>query len=133
MMVVFCAMQPVRAEITFFFQCGFSCYVWKEVPHRCSIQFSNVTWNEELQNVIASCGGKSFGARILRIAFCVSIYCLWQERNKRIFQQCSYSCNKVLKDIEDYVSGKTRNWRVKRTLENWEICKKWGIVESILM
>ena len=73
------------------------------------------------------------GARVLRVAFCVTIYCLWQERNKRIFQNCHCSSGSVIREIEGYISAKARNWSVKKNLENWEVCKTWGIVEGILM
>ena len=116
-----------------FFHCDYSTYIWKDVIHKCNFQYRSLSWNEELQYVIECCQGRTLGARILRVAFCATIYCLWQERNKRIFQHCNCSSDNVIRDIEGYICAKARNWSVKRNLENWEVCHKWGIVESILI
>ena len=63
----------------------------------------------------------------------VTIYCVWQERNARVFQQVYKDVSAVMSEIQNYVVGRTWYWKCKRTYVNWLICNEWGINESVLM
>ena len=39
----------------------------------------------------------------------------------------------VLEDINRFIIARCWYWRVKRTYENWVVCKNWALDESVLM
>lgn len=67
--------------------------------------------------------GKHLEPRIGKLAMATAIYCVWQERNQRIFQQRIRSNVQVLKDIEGYVKAKAWLWESKRNYSNWVVCR----------
>ena len=50
-------------------------------------------------------------ARIGRIGVAVAIYCIWLERNQRIFSSRNCSVDIVIRNIEEYVRAKAWNWK----------------------
>lgn len=68
-----------------------------------------------------------------RLAFNISVYSLWLERNKRIFAGRMRTGYGIVKEIENYVIAKSWKWSVKRSYINWLVCKNWGVDEIIMM
>lgn len=116
-----------------FFNCSFSGYVWSCVLKRNQLGYRCNSWQEELNMAEQYYKGSAMIARIGRLTMGVTLYCLWQERNTRIFQNAIRNEEAVLIDIQNYVIAKTWYWRVDRKYINWLICKGWGINERILV
>ena len=70
-----------------FFDCCFTTDVWKKVLFACQINRNPLSFNREVSWFSKKASGKSLLARTRRIAFCATIYYLWQAINESIFQQ----------------------------------------------
>lgn len=82
--------------------------------------------------------GMSMAARIGRLGFVVTIYCIWHERNMRIFQGNGKPYQQIVHEVivhevEKYICAKSWNWKVRRMYDNWSICKNWDMNERILV
>lgn len=51
-----------------------------------------------------------------------SVYSVGQERNQCTFQNKFRSEDVLLRDLENYVWGRTWNWKVVRSFNNWFVC-----------
>ena len=116
-----------------FFVCNFSRKVWDEALCKCNHNYRCTNWEDELSEVVNRFKGDSLMARVGRLVFAVVIYCIWQERNQRIFGGTWKLHTQLNKEIEQYVCAKAWNWQVRRSYDNWYICKQWGIAERILI
>ena len=115
-----------------FFQCPFTQEIWQEVKRRNLQGYQCQNWLQEEQIAAQRYVGSSLKARLSRLSLSVCIYCLWIERNLRIFQNKYRNTTAVMCEVERYIIGRTWNWRVPRKFENWLLCKEWGIRECVL-
>ncbi|KAJ6724821.1 hypothetical protein OIU85_022712 [Salix viminalis] len=78
-----------------FFQCPFSTKVWLSVKTRANILWPNLRWSDLLSWVLHRVKKKdSINNYIGSLAFTSTAYHLWQERNRRIFQN-NYQDNEI--------------------------------------
>lgn len=77
--------------------------------------------------------GSDLFAKIGKLVFTVTVYSIWEERNKRIFTGNNRREEVLVKEIGNYIAAKAHCWTVKRTFRNWVICNRWGLVERILI
>lgn len=123
----------VESRDHLFFGCVFSRYVWEAVLFRCDVQYMCSNWEEEVEKAVKRFSGSNFGVRLGRVSFTVAVYCLWKERNQRIFRGIAKTPSSVVSDIEKFICAKTWHWQVTRNYSNWLVCKNWGMNEKILM
>lgn len=122
---VFCA-NGLEFHHHLFFQCPMSCSVWKaiwskssnsQVPHLLA---DVITWY--IQNVQSS----SFRSVVLKTTLATTIYSLWLDRNKRVFQHQALPQDRLLlhtiNSIRDSLGSKRG---VKPTKENKVLCDSW--------
>ena len=67
-----------------------------------------------------------------RLAFNITLYLMWMERNIRIFQGKNRLKDMLVREVENYIVAKVCSWSVKRSYRNWVLCKEWGLSERIL-
>ena len=133
MQTVFCVGGvTVETRDHLFFACPVSRSVWKTVLQRLGADYMCHCWDQELEAAVNSFKGNSLFARLGRCCFAITVYCIWQERNQRIFQGKYRIEDVIIRDVDSYIKARTWNWKVARNFRNWLICKYWGI-ESILM
>uniref|UniRef100_A0A6N2M2M8 Reverse transcriptase domain-containing protein n=1 Tax=Salix viminalis TaxID=40686 RepID=A0A6N2M2M8_SALVM len=83
-----------------FFQCPFSTKVWLSVKTRANILWPNLRWSDLLSWVLHTIKKKdSINNYIGSLAFTSTAYHLWQERNRRIFQNNYQDNESVSKDV----------------------------------
>lgn len=70
-----------------FFECPFSSSIWKIMLQKCGSLRNIVGWRREVGWWTKKTMGKNMLASIRRIVFNATIYYIWVERNKWIFQQ----------------------------------------------
>lgn len=70
-----------------FFNCVYSNWIRKEALRRMGQQYTCGNWSTEERALMRWAVGSTFRARVGRLVFNVSVYCLWQERNQRIFDR----------------------------------------------
>ena len=103
----------VESHDHLFFYCPFSTKVWGSLLRRCNVFWGNRTskaWITFLSGAIKS---KSNMSKLLRLIFTNCDYSLWQERNKRIFQnsKCPEEevTNLTVSNVNRFLSFKNLN------------------------
>lgn len=75
-----------------FFRCPYSSEVWSSILRRMvGIQRRPLAWEAELNWLRRICKGRSIRSKTIRLILFCTVYCLWCERNGRIFKQQSRS------------------------------------------
>lgn len=116
-----------------FFHCSFSKVVWNAVLCCNGISREAGNWDYECGWAVGNMRGHGFKAKISCLTFAASVYCIWNERNRRIFQNKVQNWRGVLMRIEEIVQAATWKWRAKRSFENWLLCKEWGICDQYVL
>ena len=81
------------------------------------IRLATVSWH-----------GKSFVNFSRKLGFAATVYCIWQERNARIFADVSKASNLVFDQIECIIRDKLVLMRnVQQTDENIRIQRLWRV------
>ncbi|XP_039054052.1 uncharacterized protein LOC120196280 [Hibiscus syriacus] len=99
---VFCgAAMETRNHL--FFDCPTASSLWPAVFSLNGLQNNLLSWNDLLAWAAAKWKGKSLLTYILKIAYNALIYSLWEERNKRIFQERSRTIEDLIHAIKKMV------------------------------
>ncbi|KAJ6675050.1 hypothetical protein OIU85_011247 [Salix viminalis] len=79
-----------------FFMCRYSLQVWKYIQAKAHTRWPNLSWNSLVEWTSRRCQDtKSTNNKIGALIFAAAVYYIWQERNKRIFQQLSQPATTV--------------------------------------
>ncbi|KAL3598363.1 hypothetical protein D5086_006281 [Populus alba] len=111
-----------------FFECSFAKALWWNVCDRCDIPRMTKSLDEWIRLATVSWHGKSFVNFSRKLGFAATVYCIWQERNARIFADVSKASNLVFDQIECIIRDKLvliRN--VQQTDENIRIQRLWRV------
>jgi len=86
-----------------FFECPFSCAVWKSVLEKLNIRRMPHCWGREWIWVQRKCKGRSQDKKIDAAACSAAVYFIWKDRNLRIFQNQCNPVQTTLHCILDYL------------------------------
>ncbi|KAJ6407013.1 hypothetical protein OIU84_010517 [Salix udensis] len=90
-----------------FFGCSFSSSIWLDISSRAQIVWQAGNWSQAWQDIAVRCSNKNNPRhRLVGLALASSIYHIWKERNKRIFDQHFSNSQKIRDDIVNSVCGK---------------------------
>ncbi|KAJ6693958.1 hypothetical protein OIU85_004722 [Salix viminalis] len=90
-----------------FFGCSFSSSIWLDISSRAQIGWKAGNWSQAWQDIAVRCSNKNNPRhRLVGLALASSIYHIWKERNKRIFDQHFSNSQKIRDDIVNSVCGK---------------------------
>lgn len=79
--------SKTKPEHHLFYGCNYSRHVCDALLFRCSIQYRCSRWKQEVEEATRRFKGSSLGARCGLIAFSITVYCPWRERNYRAFRR----------------------------------------------
>ncbi|KAL4385009.1 hypothetical protein GQ457_15G029520 [Hibiscus cannabinus] len=89
-----------------FFECCFSRGIWASILHLCALVRDLMCWAEEFDWVVACLKGRSLLVHILKLAWGVFVYFIWEERNHRLYRGEYRSDTFILNCIGDVVNTK---------------------------
>ncbi|GKD97313.1 RNA-directed DNA polymerase, eukaryota, reverse transcriptase zinc-binding domain protein, partial [Tanacetum coccineum] len=109
-----------------FFMCPYTNAVWGEIQKMLNVQLSYV-WHIIVDELIGLPNNKNVWSIVRRLVFGAAVYFIWQERNKRMFQNEKREVKNVVEIIKETVRLKLASFVVKngRTVRNVEAV--WGI------
>ena len=115
-----------------FFDCPFSNRVWRAIKNKCCVNWGDRTWNEWIVFCSNELKGKSLGCYTRKLAFTVTVYSIWRERNNRIFCKELKPEEVVIKDINNLVRDRLLSLRnlEKYKEDNWFL-RTWNISEAV--
>ncbi|GJV03652.1 RNA-directed DNA polymerase, eukaryota, reverse transcriptase zinc-binding domain protein [Tanacetum coccineum] len=109
-----------------FFMCPYTNAVWGEIQKMLNVQLSYV-WHIIVDELIGLPNNKNVWSIVRRLVFGAAVYFIWQERNRRMFQNEKREVKNVVEIIKETVRLKLASFVVKngRTVRNVEAV--WGI------
>ncbi|GJU32844.1 reverse transcriptase zinc-binding domain-containing protein, partial [Tanacetum coccineum] len=110
-----------------FFQCPFSKAVWRKVLTMTEIKVFEYEWKEVIQTLIQAGTGNSINSVVRRLIFAASVYNIWVERNRRIFQDKKMTDDEVFKRIIGVVKSKLTGLTVRNSSAVQKMEDKWKI------
>ncbi|XP_020250863.1 uncharacterized protein LOC109828245 [Asparagus officinalis] len=94
-----CSGQITESRDHLFFECTFSSYIWNSIMDWMNFKKKSCNWNQ-VWNWFSSMRGKSLQVKLRRLVLTASIYCIWRERNARLFTQKIRSADHLIKVIK---------------------------------
>lgn len=94
---------------------------------KCGLNSSVYEWQRVLTWAIQKFKGKALISVILRLAWRATVYCIWLERNARVYQGSSKTLQQILAEIQDGVKFKLTQLKnvaddINRLLStNWDL------------
>lgn len=92
-----------------FFQCNYSRSVWQIVLSNLGAQHSPGGWEEEVRWIQRNARGRNIRAVKIKNALACTIYCIWQERNLKVFQHKTRDSNTLAIVIVQFYSMLNRD------------------------
>ncbi|GJW21414.1 RNA-directed DNA polymerase, eukaryota, reverse transcriptase zinc-binding domain protein [Tanacetum coccineum] len=110
-----------------FFECPNSEKVWEKMQSK-----SNMDWrNSNLQAVVSMLAAKAFRNNINhitnRLIISATVYYIWNERNKRSFQNSSRYVEELIGCIEGNITDMLKSLKVKNYSNVMIVANKWGL------
>ena len=120
--------ETMKTRDHFFFGCRYSREVWKAILQLYGLQRAVQDWNTKLNWAVKKLKGQSFISIILRVAWRVFVYFIWQERNQRMYNQRAKTISCLLKHIKSIVRLKLSKLKnIAEDLVNRSLCQSWGL------
>ncbi|XP_019264286.1 PREDICTED: uncharacterized protein LOC109241913 [Nicotiana attenuata] len=113
-----------------FWQCPYATQVWNKMCRWLGRQqLGNGNWQQFLQWTIRQAKGKSTYAMTFRMIFAETVYHLWLERNRRVFEKKSRKEEQITRDIAYVVSARATP-RIR--LLAFAFAKGYGVRQEVL-
>ncbi|KAE8729631.1 hypothetical protein F3Y22_tig00003480pilonHSYRG00012 [Hibiscus syriacus] len=103
---VFCK-EEIQTRNHLFTDCHFAKALWNSILQRTHLRKPHMSWETQLDWSCREWKGKSLISTVLRIAWNAYIYFIWEERNRRIFQNRNREMEQLLKNIKEQVRIQT--------------------------
>ncbi|XP_039041120.1 uncharacterized protein LOC120179648 [Hibiscus syriacus] len=111
-----------------FLHCALASSLWDAVLNLNGIRRGSCSWDIHLAWASASWKGKSLLTTIMKLAWTTFTYTIWEERNKRIYQERSRSFDDLFHAIQESVAIQLRGRNINRNVSvNITLCNQWGI------
>lgn len=87
-----------------FFECDFAKVIWQSISSMVPIRWPSLSWGVFLRWAVIKLRriDDPFSA-VARIALAASVYFIWYERNRRVFDNCSISTDGVIEEIVETI------------------------------
>ncbi|XP_039015373.1 uncharacterized protein LOC120145660 [Hibiscus syriacus] len=122
-----CGLVPESIERPFF-DYRFAKGLWAAVLVLCGLYKMVSSWDGEVAWATHCFKGKSLIVKVLKLAWVGHVYCIWRERNNRLFGGRARSVDDVLQDIKDAVRIRMMGKPINRAdSRNIALCTSWGL------
>ncbi|XP_038993013.1 uncharacterized protein LOC120116661 [Hibiscus syriacus] len=111
-----------------FLLCPMATSIWKNVFSLSGLHFYPCPWDTFCARASTTWKGKSMLTLILKLSFNATIYLLWEERNKRMFQGRSKNAQELFHDIRDIIGLHLSNRKFNSNDNvNITLSRNWNI------
>ena len=110
-----------------FFNCEFSRAVWEKTKGMAMLKGDWINWHDIILKYSNGQNGNNIWGVVRRLILVASVYCIWNERNSRIFKEECKSHEDVGKLIIDNVKWKLLSLKVKDSNAVREVERLWSI------
>ncbi|XP_039056921.1 uncharacterized protein LOC120200050 [Hibiscus syriacus] len=123
-----CSLCMVESETKnhLFPTCHYAHGVWRRIFFICGLQCHTTSWEEDLVWAETKLRGKPFVVLVLNLAWTGYLYCIWEERNFRLYRGSFRSVDTIVENIREFVRLELYSSRIDR---GDELCW-WGFLVS---
>ncbi|XP_020272339.1 uncharacterized protein LOC109847522 [Asparagus officinalis] len=104
-----CSHQQPETCKHLFFECDYSVYIWNRVMDWLNYKWRSCSWDNVVDWYTLRLKGEGFMKKLKRMALYVSVYAIWQERNRRIFQSIARGPEPVFRSVKITILSKILN------------------------
>ncbi|XP_038998857.1 uncharacterized protein LOC120124208 [Hibiscus syriacus] len=124
---VFCN-EEIETRDHLFADCNFAKTLWNSILQLTQLQKTHMSWEVRLDWSCRKWKGKSLISTVMKLAWNTYIYLIWEERNRRIFQNRTRDVDQLLKIIKEFVRIQLFGRNINRLDDvNASLCNYWGI------
>ncbi|GJV92190.1 RNA-directed DNA polymerase, eukaryota, reverse transcriptase zinc-binding domain protein [Tanacetum coccineum] len=109
-----------------FFSCNFSKEVWKEMQRTLNVNLA-FTWRNIVDELCRLPNNKNIWIIVRKLVFGAVVYFIWQERNKRIFQEEKREEKTLVQIIKETVWLRLADLVVKDSKTIKEVEDRWSV------
>ncbi|GJT12405.1 reverse transcriptase domain, reverse transcriptase zinc-binding domain protein [Tanacetum coccineum] len=121
----FLCKQSMDSQDHLFVQCNYSVEVWQNVKVIGYVFQLKQNWEDTICSMSANhCN--AIKSVVCRIMFCVVVYFLWQERNKKQFTMETRPAKVLYDIILDTVITRLKSLKVKKSTNIKKVANDWG-------
>ncbi|GJZ75843.1 RNA-directed DNA polymerase, eukaryota, reverse transcriptase zinc-binding domain protein [Tanacetum coccineum] len=110
-----------------FFNCPYPSKVWKSVQSKSYL----CSRGQSFQNIVDLLASKAFKNNIIhivdRLILSAFVYFIWNERNKRMFTNCSRAEDELVGCIKNNVRDMMKCLKVRKSFNVLMVDKRWGL------
>ncbi|KAM2128052.1 hypothetical protein ACFX1R_007895 [Malus domestica] len=110
-----------------FFDCPFTEGLWQHVLMRCGVPWLHPPWPSFVDSVATHWRGKSLPVVVKKLSLAVTVYCIWCERNNRMFNNCRKTSAALLQSITNMIWCRLCTLHVKPSTINMMILHNWNV------
>ena len=92
-----------------------------------NIQIDMVEWKDIIHGLVNDHNGNNIDSVVKRLILAASVYCIWNERNCRIFNDENKSAEEVANRILEIVKMKLMSLKVKESPAVKKVERLWSI------
>lgn len=96
-----------------FFECTFTTAIWDKLKVLVELDGCNSCWSDILQDVISRKPNGTIISILQRLVIAAAVYCIWKERNARIFNKTACTGDKMVTQITKLVRMKMQSLSIK--------------------
>lgn len=122
----FCKLVP-DSHGHLFFNCAFTGRIWDHVRKIARLHNLRIRWMDIVDFFSNHIKGKSLDCIIKRLCLAYTVFCIWKERNIRLFQKMESIELNIIKEVEGIILLKLLGMNFLFSKGNVGICKNWGI------
>ncbi|GJS95673.1 RNA-directed DNA polymerase, eukaryota, reverse transcriptase zinc-binding domain protein, partial [Tanacetum coccineum] len=110
-----------------FFKCEYAQKVWKMVCNIAKLDLKENKWDKILEEMSKSNDNNNIWGVIRRLCLAAAVYFIWQERNMRLFNNCSRDENELFKTMCEEIKAKMVSLQVKQSKQVLQAEVEWNI------
>ncbi|KAJ9535325.1 hypothetical protein OSB04_un001567 [Centaurea solstitialis] len=108
LLCVFCGLC-IESHDHIFFSCSFTHEVWRRIKREVGLHGFPEIWSDIVQFLNDNRGPKKL---IHKLALSGTVYFIWRERNRRVFNEVKLSPIQVFKQIRELVLSRMASWKL---------------------
>ncbi|GJS12192.1 gag-pol polyprotein [Tanacetum coccineum] len=110
-----------------FFKCHYSAKIWEEMKDKGNFQNSQNSLVDIVNIIAAKKLNNNIWVILQKLLVASSVYHVWQERNKRNFQNESRNVDVIIKSIKEDVINKLTSLKVKDSAAVKKVARAWDL------
>ena len=116
-----------------FFKCSYSTQVWQYVRSKAGLSSTSVVWEDIVNEFFSFAKKNSIKSVVAKLILASAVYCIWQERNARLFKKVKKPAKEVIDLILSTVRLKLVTCKYRKTRRVEQFLTAWDLPFSLIL